>query len=147
MENRAESALEPLSLTEPDQEPEPSPETIAQLIELRNQELQVRAQELRLAERESVYQQEYALRALDAGLKDREIERNHQQSSRSGDRTLLGLFGILTFCLVAYALHLGREEFAREVFKALLYGVPSGAAGYGLGRIRAGKNAAEKEDG
>lgn len=146
MDGRSESAIQPLPEPELAGEPDPSPETIAQLIDLRNQELQVRAQELRLAERDSVYQHEYALKALDAGLKDREKDREQQKSNRSGDRMLVALFGVLAFFLVAYALHLGKEDFAREVFKALLYGVPSGAAGYGLGRIRAAKAAAAAKD-
>ena len=46
--------------------------TVTELLELRNKELRVRAQELRLAERESGYQHEYALKALEAHLEDRE---------------------------------------------------------------------------
>lgn len=147
MADRSDSAIEPLPRVSTTEELEPlSPDTVTELLDLRNKELRVRAQELRLAERESGYQHEYALKALEAGLKDREKDRDQQRSNRSGDRTLLGLFGLLTFCLIAYALHLGKEEFAREVFKALLYGVPSGAAGYGLGRMRAGKSQPAAKD-
>lgn len=138
MADRSDSAIEPLPQVPTADDLPLSPDTVTELLELRNKELRVRAQELRLAERESGYQHEYALKALEAHLEDREKDRDQQRSNRSGDRMLLALFGVLTFCLIAYALHLGKDEFAREVFKALLYGVPSGAAGYGLGRMRAG---------
>jgi hypothetical protein len=121
----------------------PSPEiTVPQLdrfLELQSLELGLRAREMDLKQQELQNAHAYSEQSLRAQLQDRDADRQHEHRQRLASYAFIAflftaLLGVLLAALVA-----GKDEFARELLKAVLYVVPAGAGGYFAGRRR-GKN-------
>lgn len=118
----------------------PSPEiTVTQLdrfLELQAQELGLRAREMDLRQQELQNAHAYSEQSLRAQLQDRDADRRHRHQERVASYAFVAfLFTALLGVLLA-ALLQGKDEFARELLKAVLYVIPAGAGGYFAGRQR-----------
>ncbi len=124
-----------------------SPEiTVAQLdrfLELQAQELGLRAREMDLRQQELQNAHAYSEQSLRAQLEDRDAERRHQHQERVASYGFVAFLFTALLAVLLTALLMGKDEFARELLKAVLYVVPAGAGGYFAG-LRRGKN---KDDG
>ena len=125
----------------------PSPEiTVTQLdrfLELQAQELGLRAREMDLRQQELQNAHTYSEQSLRAQLEDRDADRRHQHRERVAWYAFVAFLFTALLTVLLIALLMGKDEFARELLKAVLYVVPAGAGGYFAGRRR-GKG---KDDG
>jgi hypothetical protein len=124
-----------------------SPEiTVTQLdrfLELQAQELGLRAREMDLRQQELQNAHAYSEQSLRAQLEDRDAERRHQHQERVASYGFVAFLFTALLTVLLTALLMGKDEFARELLKAVLYVVPAGAGGYFAG-LRRGKS---KDDG
>lgn len=125
-----------------------SPEiTVSQLdrfLELQAQELGLRAREMDLKQQELQNAHAYSEQSLRAQLQDRDADRKHQHKERLASYGFVAFLFTALLVVLLTALLQGKDEFARELLKAVLYVIPAGAGGYFAGRQRA-KNKEEGE--
>lgn len=131
--------------TQPGQKPQvpaPPPEQlppalIQQFLDQQTKELGIRTEELALRKRELDSSYQYAEKALNAQVEDRRDERLARRSSRR-DR-LVAFVGVLLLVLLFFGwlLYIGKDEFALEVLKALLFLLTGGTGGYYAGKNQA----------
>lgn len=132
----------------PDSAP-PAPEiTAAQLdrfLDLQAQDLGLRAREMDLRQQEIQNAHALSEQSLRAQLQDRDADRRHQRQERQARYAFIAFLFTALLAVMVIALLQGKDEFARELLKAMLYIVPAGAGGYFAGLQRA-KGRADAED-
>lgn len=111
-------------------------ELIAQFIKTQENELIIRAQELELKKQTDANSYEYAIKALDANVLDRQSERNHNQSVAKGRYIFAGVVIVALFILFAIALFLNKDAIVMEIIKAILYITTGGIGGYSLAKTK-----------
>ncbi len=120
------------------------PELVQKLVENQTRELEVRQQELILQQQQIVTGHEFSQLSLKAQLEDRERNRQHFQKYRRERLYFGGFIAILLTGFIIYSLQLGKDAFAIEVLKALVFLLSGGISGYAL--KGAGKSEAHKND-
>lgn len=137
----APAAPEP-ALHAPGRVPAPRPElaqaVIQQFIDLQRQELEVRRQGLELQGREIDVGHIYAMNALEAQARDRTEARAELRRHRRDRLYFLGFGALLVMAFFVYLLQTGRDGFAGEVMKAIIFLLSGGAGGYYAGKMKAG---------
>ncbi len=130
--------------------PVPAPQATApqldRFLDLQTQELNLRAREMDLRLQELNNAHNFSEQALSAQLQDREAERRHQRGEQHSWYVFVGLLVLVLLTAMLTSLYLDKEEFARELLKALLYVAPAGAGGYFYGRNREKKKQEGDED-
>ncbi|RMD57349.1 hypothetical protein D6833_14045 [Candidatus Parcubacteria bacterium] len=109
-------------------------------IEIRRQELDLRRQELDLQREEMAATYKNAQYMVEAQLKDREQERNHEHRLLRNFFTFVGIMIFLLLLFLAYAIHADKEQIAMEIVKAIIYLAAGALGGYGLSRARHREN-------
>jgi hypothetical protein len=126
--------LEPAEKLAPPPAVELSNANVQQFLEHQAIDIAVRRDEMRLRRREMEVGFAYAEKALAAQERDLDNSRREQRRGRR-DRYLfliLGLLIVVVFFTVT--LKMGKDEFATEALKAILYLATGGTAGYFAGR-------------
>ncbi|MBX3174324.1 MAG: hypothetical protein KF709_07915 [Gemmatimonadaceae bacterium] len=121
-------------------------ELFEQMLEQQAETLRVRKEEIELQKQQDVHNYEFAKASLSTQAEDRERQRSAARAARR-DRMYFSGFVILVLSgFVGYSLFLGREEFARETLKALVFLGAGGLGGYSFARTR-GRNGAQSASG
>jgi hypothetical protein len=138
-----------LALDEEDDEApaerELSPALVAQFLENQSRELALRNEELALKQRELEVNYQYAERALEAQVRDRKDSRQEIRSERRDTLVFLGMIASLVACFFGWLLYNGKDAFALEVLKAVLYLGGGGAGGYFAGKSKGREQAKATE--
>lgn len=115
-------------------------------IELRAQEHELRSKELDLRGKSNDQQHEFALKSLDAQAKALADEHRHK-TQRGGRRIWLAGVAITLFVgLSGYALHLGKEEIVKDVFKIGIGFAAGLVGGYGYAKSQPDKGKGEADE-
>ncbi len=116
---------------------------ISQFLENQAQEMAIRKETLEIKKMEINNSHEYALKNLDALKDDRKDQREHERKTQS--KTILLVCIIIgVFALFGgYCLWIDKEKVLEEIFKFLIYAVPSAGGGYFYGYSKAKKKGAE----
>ena len=125
----------PLEKTEGGGKPAP-PLLIERFLENQSKELDLRVQELALGQQKDKNAYQYGKEALAIKAADRRDQRLHERQLRLATYWFLGFLILFLFGLLFYALHLGRDVFAMEIIKAIVFLLSGGAGGYGLAKSR-----------
>jgi hypothetical protein len=104
-------------------------EFVGVFLENQREELEVRKKQIELDRQHDNNMAEYSKKALEAQLQDNREDRHYKQATT---KYYLIFGGIVVFCLLVIsvaALHLGKEQFALEIFRAIFYGGFGAVAG------------------
>jgi len=125
--------VEPAELAHPPQL-DLSGASVQQFLEQQAVDISIRRDELRLRRREMEAGFAYAEKALASQERDLDNTRRERLSGRR-DRYLFLLAGLLIVVIFfVVALMMGKDQFATEALKAILYLVTGGTGGYFAGR-------------
>lgn len=119
------------------------PRLIEKFLENQSKELELRAQELALGQQKDNNAFQFGKEALAVKAADRRDQRLHEHKVRVATYWFVGAVVCAVFLLLTYALHLGRDTFALEIVKAVVFLLSGGAGGYGLAKARHGRTSGE----
>lgn len=122
------------------------PEIFNKFLENQARELALREQELLLQHQQSANAHEYAQLALQAQVEDREQNRKHHQKFRRERLWFATFVSLLLAAFLAYTLTIGKDVFAQEILKALVYLLAGGLGGYSLKTQSAARSQDTKSD-
>lgn len=118
----------------------PSPALLERLINVQEQELILRGQEIDLRKQNDSNTHEYAKAALEANVKDREAERSHMQNTMKHRYVFAAIIIILLTALFCFALHLGKDNIVMEIIKAIMFFGTGGLGGYAYAKNNSKEN-------
>lgn len=120
-------------------------ESIKQLLENQTRELEIRAEETKLREKELDQNHEISVKALEA----QEKWVNRLPGERRKDWIVLaiigGAFSLLVTSLIIYLFHIGESEAAKYILAIIGSGIVSGGGGFGFG-FHKGKKKSKSEE-
>jgi hypothetical protein len=122
---------------QPSRHPALPEKTVQEFIVLQNKELDLRIEELALQKQKDANSFEYAKQALGIKKTDREDQRIHEARQRKAAYIFSGTLTVILASVIIYALSIGKESFATEVIKTIVYIVTSGVGGYGIAKYQA----------
>ena len=134
--NNLPSVIEPESLT---------PELLSQFFQNQAKEIELRQSELNLKKQEDDHSFEFAKGALQAKLADRGSEREHERETLKFRLIFSGVALIAIVGMVIYSLYIGKENFAMEIIKAVIFLLSGGAGGFAIGRTSHGDSGKDKK--
>ncbi|MFY9825664.1 MAG: hypothetical protein WAM82_30095 [Thermoanaerobaculia bacterium] len=134
-------------MTEPKSPPQTlSPEVVKDLVKVQFEQLQVHQKELDLEEREGQRNHDFALKALGAQTEDRRDARKHRIKQDIVKYVFIGILVLLGVTLVLWLTYMGKDSFALEISKVVLYSTLGGVGGYGVGKRRQPPEAEPDDD-
>ena len=139
-DNAHESATPPVSV------PKATAPQLDRFLDLQTQDLNLRAREMDLRLQELNNAHNFSEQALSAQLQDREAERRHRRGEQHSWYIFVGLLVLVLLITMLASLFLDKDEFARELLKALLYVAPAGAGGYFYGKHREKKQEGDGDE-
>ncbi|MGM0744614.1 hypothetical protein [Rhodohalobacter sp.] len=108
-------------------------ESVKQLLDNQTRELEIRAQETKLREKELDQNHEIAVKSLQA----QEKWVNRLPNERRKDWTTLaiigGIFSLMVAALIIYLFHIGESEAAKYILAIISSAIVSGGGGFGFG--------------
>lgn len=108
-------------------------ESVKQLLDNQTRELEIRAQETKLREKELDQNHEIAVKSLQA----QEKWVNRLPNERRKDWTTLaiigGIFSLMLAALIIYLFHIGESEAAKYILAIISSAIVSGGGGFGFG--------------
>lgn len=107
--------------------------TVDRFLDIQDKELTLREKELEHSKQAREYDHEYALKALDAQIKDREGIRQHQSSNTKFSYAFATLILIGLFCLFGVAIRYNKDQIVMEILKAIMYVGAGALGGYSWG--------------
>jgi hypothetical protein len=140
------SAIQPASQSHPPLVPQLSPELVQQLINNQARELELRTADLALQQQKDNNAFAFGKEALAARADDLKDQRKHDFKKRISGYIFIAVLVVTAVALIAYALHMGKDAFATELIKAVIYLGGGGLGGYGIGRARSRKEAESPTD-
>lgn len=123
--NSLSSAIKPETLT---------PELLEQFFLNQAKEIELRQSELSLKKQEDDHGFEFAKAALSAKTTDRNSEREHDQKIQNTRLIFAGAIALVIATLIMYALSIGKDNFAMELIKAVIFILSGGAGGFAIGK-------------
>jgi CRISPR/Cas system CSM-associated protein Csm4 (group 5 of RAMP superfamily) len=111
-----------------------SPELFEKFLSQQGQEIVFRKEKLELEKQQDKHSYEFAQKSLSAQVDDREKERIASRTGRRDRMAFAGLVLLLFFGFLFYTLYLGKDDFAKEVLKALAFLSAGALGGYATGR-------------
>lgn len=111
-----------------------SPQLVEHVLSLQTKELALRQHELELKSRDDEHRHQFAKAALQVKAADLINEREHERRVQT---TRLIFFGILVFVIagvITYALSIGKDGFAMEIIKAIIFLLSGGVGGFAIGK-------------
>lgn len=116
---------------------------ISQFLENQAQEMAIRKQTLELKKMEINNSHQYALKNLDALKDDRKDQREHERKTQSKTILLVSIIIGIFALFGGYCLWIDKEKVLEEIFRFLIYAVPSAGGGYFYGYSKAKKKETE----
>lgn len=107
------------------------------------QEIALRHEEIELKREQAQHNLEYANKALDAQLEDRERDREFALKGQRGARIFLGSMVFILVMFLSVALFLNKDQIAMEIIKIIGAFLAGGIGGYALGRQQTKTNGSE----
>lgn len=107
-----------------------SPALVERLLNIQEQEVVLRGQELNLRKQNDANAHEYAKAALEANVKDREAERSCMKDTMKYRYIFAGLIIFLLIILFCIALFLNKDAIVMEIIKAIMFFGAGGIGGY-----------------
>jgi hypothetical protein len=112
----------------------PSPALLERFINVQEQELVIRGQEIDLRKQNDHNAHDYAKAALEANVKDREAERNHVANTTKFCYIFAGIVIFFLMVLFCFALYLNKDVIVMEIIKAIMFFGTGGIGGYALAK-------------
>ncbi len=119
------SAIKPETLT---------PELLEQLLQNQAKELELRYNELSLKKQEDNNCFEFAKAALSAKTSDRKDERENDLQLQKTRLIFASVITLVITTLIIYALSIGKDNFAMELIKAVIFILSGGVGGFAIGK-------------
>ena len=113
---------------------------IRSFMDNQSKELELRSEELVLKKQEDSNAYEYAKTSLDRKIEDRKNHREHQKSLRKMTLLFSGGVVFLLIALLVTALVMGKDDFAKEIVKAVIFVSGGAFGGYGYASSRKPKS-------
>jgi hypothetical protein len=111
-----------------------TPELAERLLNQQAEQLKVRQREIDLEEKDATNQYNYAKQALDVQANDLQKAREHEGQQTLKQYIFAAAIVLFILAFLGYALHLNKDEIAKDVVKILIGFIGGGAGGYALGR-------------
>lgn len=111
-----------------------SPNLAEQVLNLQTKELALRQYELEVKGRDDENRHQFAKAALQVKAGDITNEREHERHMQT---TRFIFFGVVLFVIagvISYALTIGKDGFAMELIKAIIFLLSGGAVGFAIGK-------------
>lgn len=118
---------------------------VERFLENQTKELELRAQELTLQKQKDANAFEFGKEALTVKATDRKDQRDHEKCQRKHSYFFAGFVTLVVAAVILYSLFTGKEAFALEIVKALVFILTGGAGGYGLAKASAAKHKGKDE--
>ena len=118
----------------------PNPALFERFLNVQEQELVLRGQEIDLRKLNDTNTHEYAKAALSANVKDREAERSYMKNVMKDRFIFAGIvifFLVLLFC---FALYFDKDAIVMEIVKAIMFFGAGGIGGYAYARTPSNEN-------
>jgi hypothetical protein len=119
------AAIKPETLT---------PELLGQLLQNQAKELELRYNELSLKKQEDNNSFEFAKAALSAKTSDRKDERENDLQLQKTRLLFASVITLVITTLIIYALSIGKDNFAMELIKAVIFILSGGVGGFAIGK-------------
>ena len=97
-------------------------------------EHELRLSELNLRKQEDDHSFEFAKAALSAKTTDKDAEREHHRQTQKTNLIFISIITLIITGLIAYALSIGKDNFAMELIKAVIFILSGGAGGFAIGK-------------
>lgn len=123
--NSLPSGIQPETLT---------PELLEQIVRNQAKELELRQSELNLKKQEDSNSFEFAKLALSAKTADRKDERANERQAQNTRLIFSAVIALVITTLIIYALSIGKDSFAMELIKAVIFILSGGAGGFAIGK-------------
>lgn len=109
------------------------PELLGRFLDVQQQEIKLRTDELSLRTQQDKHNKEIAEKSISANLTDREHDRAHTRGmAKLILSAVVGLSIVVAF-VICYALFSGKEAVAKDIIQALILVSSGGAGGYAIG--------------
>jgi len=95
------------------------PETVIKLVNNQEKELELRAQDLNFRKQQDDHSYDFGLKALDGKIKDRELQRAHEQKVQKNLYILVGILAFFIMFFGSYALYLNKDQIVLELVKII----------------------------
>lgn len=119
--------------------------TIEKFLSIQEKELMVREKELEHSKQAKVFDHEYALKALDAQVKDQEGIRRHESRNNIYIYIFSGTIIIGLFFLLGLALIYNKDPIVMEIIKAIMYFGAGALGGYSWGKSKENNDKSNNE--
>ena len=123
--NSLPSSIKPETLT---------PELLGQFFQNQAKEIELRQSELNLKKQVDDHSFEFAKAALSAKSTDRNAEREHDRETQKTRLIFASIIVVVITALITYALSIGKDNFAMELIKAVIFILSGGAGGFAIGK-------------
>jgi hypothetical protein len=111
-----------------------TPELLGQFFQNQAKEIELRQNELNLKKQEDDHNFEFAKSALQVKATDRDAEREHDRETQKNRFIFITIVILVIASLTGYALAIGKENFAMEIIKAVIFIIGGGAGGFAIGK-------------
>ena len=115
---------------------------VEQILRQTGDQIEIRKRELELQEKNSDHEHEYLTAALAAQAEDLKHQRKHEGSQQLTRYVFSGLVIVVLLIFLGFCLYAGKDQFAQEFAKLVLYGGGGSVGGYWYGRARSDKSKA-----
>jgi hypothetical protein len=123
-----------------------TPALLTQLVENQAKELAIRSEEVRLREREIDAAAAFSEKALEAQAADRKDDRIARKTARRDRLIASGLAVLALLAFIVYLLSTGKDAFASEVLKAIVYLAAGGSTGFIAGKRQSPRTTEERAE-
>jgi hypothetical protein len=110
------------------------PEILEKLLDIQLKEQARKGEEIQLRDKESERNAKYADDVLQAQVRDREHEREHDRRMTKNKFIFAGLCLVAVLIFIGVALAMNKDAFVLEALKLSAAFFAGGAGGYGIGR-------------
>ncbi|KTC99522.1 hypothetical protein [Legionella erythra] len=110
-----------------------SPATVDKFLSVQEKELTLREKELEHSKQAREYDHEYALKSLEAQLKDRESIRQHESNNTKFQYRFATVIIIGLCILFCFAIRYDKDQIVLEILKVILYVGVGVLGGYSWG--------------
>lgn len=121
------------------------PEWFEKFLEVQQQELRVRSEEVGVRKTEADHAHEFSIKSLDAEAADRKDEREKKLEEHRNRHRLAILGMIIAAAVLAFLVWQGKDKLAEEIVKAAVYVVSAGFGGYAWGKHKGAQRGSQDD--
>jgi hypothetical protein len=123
-----------------------TPEIVHQLLQNQTEELLLRKEELQVEKQKLSGSLDYAKLSLQAQADDRKHARENNRVVQRYKYFFFALVSCVLVSLLFYALHLDKEQIAKEIIQTVATVLISGGGGYFIGKNQGKKESSSSKD-